>query len=38
MNVTNDGFKDTQLHIGLSANGICGTERVCRSVRPPEDY
>ena len=34
MNVTKDGFKNR----GLSANGICGTERVCRSVHPFKDY
>ncbi|MFQ9984674.1 MAG: hypothetical protein ACLRVS_02165 [Lachnospiraceae bacterium] len=29
MNVTKDGFKNRQPYRRLSANGICGTERVC---------
>lgn len=37
MNVTESRFKNRQLHMEgyLQINGICGTERVCRSVRLP---
>ena len=38
MNVTNDGFKDRQLHIEDCLQMVSvERKRVCRSVRPSED-